>query len=209
MIVARTRPSTVLPIMMLLWGVVTCAHAVATTSSHPVILRVLLGVLENALGPSGTVMLSSWYCPAEQAKRAVVYTSSATLGEAFGILLAGAITGGMEGSLGRRGWQWLFIIEGIGTIVWSLVCFFLVPDFPETSRWFSPRQREVAPMRVQAAGIEGYGGKLPGGRTLGKLRSIVIACKDWRTWTVFLATSVRFSLCSCRSVYRSPHHGLF
>lgn len=151
-------------------------------------------MLETALSPACISLLSSWYRPDEQTKRAFVYNSSVMLGGAFGGLLAGAITGGLEGSRGFRGWQWLFIIEGGITILWGILCWFLIPDFPENSRLFEKREREVAMMRVRKVGTAGFEGKLPGREKLGKVRSVVVACTDWRTWMVTLACVVSTDL---------------
>jgi len=192
MIVARTRPSILLPSAMACWGVVTCAQSAVRTSSQLLALRVLIGMFEAALTPACIVLLSCWYRPAEQSKRAIAYTSSVMLGGAFGGLLAGAITERLEGARGPRGWQWLFIVEGSITIFWAIICVFLIPNFPENSRHFSPRQQETAILRVRDVGMAGYFGKLPGGQKMGKVRSVVVAFSDWRTWLVTLATSVRY-----------------
>ena len=166
-------------------------HATAKTYPQLLAFRFLLGVLESTLQPAAITLLSSWYRPDEQTKRALAYTSSVMLGGAFGGLLAGAITGGLEGSRGFRGWQWLFIIEGIITIFWGILCYFLIPDFPENSSLFNQREREVAMLRLRKIGTAGYPGKLPGGEKLGKVRSVVVACTDWRTWLITSATTVR------------------
>ncbi|KAK0652827.1 major facilitator superfamily domain-containing protein [Cercophora newfieldiana] len=189
MTVTRTRPSILLPCTMACWGIVTCAQAAARTSGQLLALRVLLGMFESALTPTSIMLLSSWYRPAEQAKRAITYTSSTMLGGAFGGLLAGGIIERLEGSKGIRGWQWLFIVEGVITIVWAIICVFLIPDFPENSRLVKGRQKEICIMRMKEVGTAGYAGKLPGGKKMGKIRSVVVACSDWRTWLITSATT--------------------
>ncbi|KAK0614646.1 major facilitator superfamily domain-containing protein [Immersiella caudata] len=189
MLVTRTRPSILLPTTMACWGVVTCAQAAVKNSSQLIVLRLLMGLFETALTPASIMLLSSWYRPAEQARRAVTYTSSTMLGGAFGGLLAGAIVQRLDNARGLRGWQWLFIVEGAITIAWAIICVFLIPDFPENSRLLSQRQREVAIMRMREVGTAGYAGKLPGGRKMGKTKSVVVACSDWRTWIITAATT--------------------
>ncbi|KAM7192184.1 Major facilitator superfamily domain containing protein [Rhypophila sp. PSN 637] len=188
-LVVRTRPSIMLPILVIAWGVVTCAQAASRTYAQLVALRFLLGSLETSLTPVCIMLLSSWYRPDEQSKRAVAYTSSILLGGAFSGLLAGAIMGGLNGAHGIRGWRWLFIIEGVITIFWGIFSVFLIPDFPENSNFFGQRLRQVAIMRMKKVGTTGYPGKLPGGEKMGKMRSMRVACTDWRTWLVTLGTS--------------------
>jgi MFS family permease len=57
------------------------------------------------------------YKKEEQSKRFAVYISAAVLAGAFGGLLAGTITTGLDGSYGIAGWRWLFVVEGAATIV--------------------------------------------------------------------------------------------
>lgn len=190
MLVMRTRPSLVLPIAVATWGMVTCVQAAAKSYTHLIVLRILMGILESALTPSSVTMVSCWYRPAEQSRRALIYTSSVTVGGAFGGLLAGGVTRSLEGAKGLRGWQWLFLVEGSITMVWVVFCVFLIPDMPENSRRFTPRQKHIAQLRLKHVGTAGYKGKLAGERKLGKLRSLKLACLDWRVYLVTLATTV-------------------
>jgi len=111
-ILVRWRPSRYLPLIMVIWGGLTCTMAAIKTYHHLIVLRIFVGILESGFAPGILLIISSWYKPEEQAKRFAVYISAAILSGAFGGLLAGAITGGLEGAHGLRGWRWLFIIEG-------------------------------------------------------------------------------------------------
>jgi len=113
MILVRTRPSLFLPVVMAIWGALTICMAAVKHYHHLLALRLLVGVFEAAFAPGILMIISSWYKKNEQSRRFAVYLSAAILSGAFGGLLAGAITGGMEGSGGLRGWRWLFIIEGV------------------------------------------------------------------------------------------------
>jgi MFS family permease len=76
------------------------------TYGQLVALRVIVGVLEAGFAPGILLIISSWYKKAEQSKRFAVYISAAVLSGAFGGVLAGAITEGLEGRYGIRGWRW-------------------------------------------------------------------------------------------------------
>jgi MFS family permease len=103
MILVRTRPSIYLPVIMIIWGALTCVMAVVHDFSHLVILRVFVGVVESGFAPGILLVISSWYKREEQSKRFAVYMSAAILSGAFGGLLAGAITSGLNGAHGIRG----------------------------------------------------------------------------------------------------------
>jgi MFS family permease len=134
MLLVRIKPSIYLPAIMTIWGALTCVMAVIKDYQHLLALRVLVGVFEAGFAPGILLIISSWYKKEEQSKRFGVYISAAILSGAFGGLLAGAITGGMEGTGGLRGWRWLFIIEGAATIIWAICASFLLLDFPANTK---------------------------------------------------------------------------
>ena len=55
----------------------------------------------------------------------------------------------LDGARGVRGWRWLFVIEGLTSIGWAVVSFFLLIDFPWNSRQFSERERALAMSRLE------------------------------------------------------------
>lgn len=111
LILSKTRPSVFIPIIMVLWGIVTCCMAVVDSYKQLIALRLIVGMLEAGFAPGILLLLSSWYKRNEQSKRFAVYISAAVLSGAFGGILAGAITGGLDGVHGLEGWRWLFVSE--------------------------------------------------------------------------------------------------
>lgn len=147
------------------------------------VLRIIVGIFEGGLTPGVYFVISSWYVPAEQAKRAAFVLSAVLLGGAFGGIIAGAVTGGLEGRYGIRGWRWLFIVEGIITIIWAMIAGFILPDFPATCRHFTPEEKRIATSRLRNCGTN-IGDNQSDGLRLGKVQSIKLALSDWRTWGV-------------------------
>ena len=163
---------------MAIWGVLTCVMAVIQDFHHLVVLRVFVGVMESGFAPGILLIISSWYKREEQSKRFAVFMSAAILSGAFGGLLAGAITGGLEGAHGLRGWRWLFIVEGAATIGFALIAPFILLDFPTTSKKLSERERAIACARLQEGGVTVRDGE----GNIGKRKSFMLALLDWRTW---------------------------
>lgn len=178
MILVRTRPSLYLPAIMAIWGTLTCVMSVVQNYHHLIILRIFVGVMESGFAPGVLLIISSWYRRNEQSKRFAVFMSAAILSGAFGSLIAGAITDGLEGSHGIRGWRWLFIVEGAVTAGWAIVAVFLLLDFPATSSQLSEREREIAVARLQADTVV----VRRGDEKIGTMQSFMLAMKDWRTW---------------------------
>ncbi|KAF2649206.1 MFS general substrate transporter [Lophiostoma macrostomum CBS 122681] len=177
MILVRTRPSVYLPIIMGIWGVLTCVMAKIDSFEHLVVLRVFIGVIESGFSPGILLIISSWYKREEQSKRFAIYMSAAILSGAFGGLLAGAITGGLEGAHGIRGWRWLFIVEGVATVGWAIISFFILLDFPANSKRLTERERQIAIARLRQGGVVTRSEDTP---KLGKGKSFVMALKDVR-----------------------------
>lgn len=133
--------------------------------------------MEAGFAPGALLIISSWYKRDEQSKRFAVFMSAAILSGAFGSLLAGAITGGLEGAHGIRGWRWLFIVEGVATIGWAGISVFLLLDSPHNSNEFTERERAIAAARLLSSNVT----VTEDGPKTGKWKSVWLAIKDWRT----------------------------
>lgn len=99
--------------------------------------------------PGCSYLLTMWYKPAEILQRYAIYLNAVTLAGAFGSLLASGISQ-MNGVRGYAGWQWIFIIEGIATVVVAIATFFLIPAFPREATWLSPEERDFMHARLAA-----------------------------------------------------------
>ncbi|KAI0144491.1 major facilitator superfamily domain-containing protein [Xylariaceae sp. FL1272] len=179
MVLARTRPSRFLPTIMFLWGIVTIAIGWIPSFQALVGVRVLVGILEAGFAPGVLLLLSSWYKKQEQSKRFAVYISAAILSGAFGGLLGGAITSGLDGAHGIAGWRWLFIVEGAATAGWSIIASFILLDFPANTKRFSEAERRLAIQRILADQVRSGTEDVP---TPGHLQALKMALSNWRVW---------------------------
>ncbi|KAM5352997.1 hypothetical protein ACJ41O_005719 [Fusarium nematophilum] len=204
MILVRTRPSLYLPALMAVWGVLTCIMALVQDYHHLIVLRIFVGVMESGFAPGILLIFSSWYKRSEQSKRFAVFMSAAILSGAFGGLLAGAITGGLEGAHGIRGWRWLFIVEGVATVGWALVSMFLLLDFPANSKMLTERERAIAIARLLEDSVRTRGET----DKIGKRQSFVLALRDWRTWGFVFGYMVIVGSSTLSYFYPTLVHGL-
>lgn len=173
---------------MVIWGALTCVMAVIKDFSHLVVLRTILGCVEAGFAPGVLLVLSSWYKQSEQSKRFGVFISAAVLSGAFGGLIAAGIVDGLEGVHGIRGWRWLFIVEGAATVGFALISYFVLPDFPATSRRFSEREKQIALARLASENVTAA---TEDTEHLSNLGAIKVACKDWRTLAFVIGYMVR------------------
>ncbi|KAK6604322.1 major facilitator superfamily transporter [Botrytis cinerea] len=147
--------------------------------------RFFLGLAEAGLFPGISYYLSCWYKRSEFGVRIAIFFSAAAVSGSFGGLLAAAIVK-MDGLGGLHGWAWIFILEGIVTVLAGIASFWLVYDFPEKARFLCEADRNRVIRRLQAnnqaAGHEDFNTKI-----------IWQAFKDYKTWlamTIYSGCSV-------------------
>jgi MFS family permease len=99
-------------------------------------------------------IVSQWYPPQKtQSRMAMFYLSSALSGAFSGLLAAGIAQ--MRGVGGYEGWRWIFLLEGILSVVVGISCFFLLPDSPGTASWLKPDEaRFLELMHVSSRGAK-------------------------------------------------------
>ncbi|KAK4239413.1 major facilitator superfamily domain-containing protein [Achaetomium macrosporum] len=136
----RLRPSIFLPIIMILWGASMLGMGFVKNWSGLMAARWFLGLTEAGLFPGVNYYLSCWYKRSEFGVRAAIFFSAAAISGSFGGLLAAAIEK-MDGIRGIAGWAWIFILEGLLTIVVGIVSFWMVHDFPDDAKFLSEDDR--------------------------------------------------------------------
>jgi len=130
------------------FGLVTMLQGFVQNYHGLLATRFFLGVFETGMFPGAFYLIGMWYRRHEAQKRYSFFFSSTTLAGAFGGLLASAI-GKMDGVRGYLGWRWIFILEGLLTIIVSFFLFFLLPNFPEESKWLTEDERAYVKARLQ------------------------------------------------------------
>lgn len=132
-------------------------HGFVENYSGLLAVRFFLGFAEAGVLPGCSYLLSMWYTPEEALRRYAIFFNSVTLAGAFGSLLASGINY-MDGIHGQAGWQWIFILEGLATVVVGAVAFFVVPNFPEDAKWLSPAEQQFMRDRVQDVDADAHDG---------------------------------------------------
>ena len=126
--------------IMISWGLISTGMMFVRTPLQFYIMRLLLGAAEAGFWPTCMFYLASWY-PAAHRGRAIsrfyCFTGVTTI---VGGILSGWLLG-LDGTAGLRGWQWLFLVEGVPTVVLGAAMFWLLPDAPATARWLSDDER--------------------------------------------------------------------
>jgi sugar phosphate permease len=141
-------PGWFIPIISLCFGIASIGTAFVHNKAAVSGVRFLLGIFEAGMLPGIAYYMSRWYRRSELAFRLSLYIVMGALAGAFGGLLASAIlTLDSFGSLTR--WRMIFAIEGIITCVLSIISFFTLTDRPETARWLTQEEKDLAIARVK------------------------------------------------------------
>lgn len=130
------------------FGLVTLLQGFVKNYAGLLATRFFLGVFETGMFPGAFYLIGMWYRRHEAQRRYSFFFNSTTLAGAFGGLIAAGI-GKMEGVGGYQGWRWIFILEGALTCVVSFAFFFLLPNFPEETKWLNAEEKEYVSTRLR------------------------------------------------------------
>jgi len=123
------------------WGVVCMLMAWVQTPTQFYILRFLMGAFEAGLQPGVILYLTYWLPAHRRGKALAFFVSASALSLMLGSPLAAYVMSSMNGIGGHTGWQWLFIVEGIPSIIAGCAALFLLSDSPAKAKWLTPRQK--------------------------------------------------------------------
>ena len=142
-------PGWFIPATSLGFGLCSIFTGLCDTIHSVSAVRFLLGMFEAGMLPGIAYYLSRWYRRSELAFRLSLYIVMAPLAGAFGGLLASAILT-LDHFGGLHSWRMIFAIEGIITCCLSLIGFATLTDRPETARWLSEEEKDLAIARVKS-----------------------------------------------------------
>ena len=150
LILSRTGARVWIARIMITWGVISSAMAIVRTPAEFYALRFLLGVAEAGFFPGVIYYLSRWFPARERASAVSRFMTATAVSGIVGGPLSGALFT-LDGVSGLAGWQWIFLAEGIPSIVLGVSTLFFLTDRPEEARWLSAAEREhlEATMRAE------------------------------------------------------------
>ncbi|KAG9091646.1 hypothetical protein FS749_016379 [Ceratobasidium sp. UAMH 11750] len=138
------------PLMGCIWGSLSCALSAVKTPGQLYAVRFLQALAESSTFSGAHWLLGSWYKDSELGKRSALFACFAQIGSLFSGFMQGAIYSSLNGNLGKSGWQWTFIIDGVIAIAIALYGALVFPDTPKATKAFylTPEDRELARSRI-------------------------------------------------------------
>jgi MFS transporter, ACS family, tartrate transporter len=148
LVLARVGARRWIARIMITWGLVATAMMFVRTPIHFYALRFLLGVAEAGFFPGIVYYLSGWFPAVHRARALSRFMTAIPISAAIGNPL-GAWLLGLDGLRGLAGWQWLFLLEGIPSVVLGFAVLALLTDRPVAARWLSFEQRDWLTARLR------------------------------------------------------------
>lgn len=138
--------------VMITWGIISAAFAFIQGETSFYVLRFLLGVAEAGFFPGIILYLSYWFPVRRRAQVVSLFMAAAPISTVLGSPLSSALLE-MNGLLGLKGWQWMFLIEAIPAVILGFVVLVYMTDRPEKATWLAEDERAwlVATMNAEHA----------------------------------------------------------
>ena len=182
LVLLRLGPRRWMAIIMVAWGIVSSAMALIHSPGGFYLLRFLLGVAEAGFFPGIIFCLTRWFPPAHRARAFALFITAAPAAGVIGAPISTLLLR-LDGIAHLAGWKWLFIGEGVPSILLGIATVFVLTDRPEEASWLSPPEREWLLAEVSAQAHHAHATHL--GHAF---RSVAV----WMLAAIYFAMSVAF-----------------
>jgi D-galactonate transporter len=158
------------------WGVVATMFNCTDAEFTFYFLRFLLGVAEAGFFPGIILYLTYWFPGPRRAKMVAMFMTAIAISNVVGSPISGGIMQFMDGANGWSGWQWLFLLEGIPSVIVGLLVFVLLPNGPRQAKWLTTEESDAILKRL----AEDEAAK----KDLVQRHSFMDAFRDGRVWAL-------------------------
>lgn len=122
------------------WGLIASAMALVSSETSFLVVRFLLGAAEAGLFPGMLLYLTYWFPSAYRARVNAALVLAIPCSGAIGAPLATSLLE-LDGLFGMQGWKWMFLVEGIPTVILGFFVLRYLTDRPANADWLSPERR--------------------------------------------------------------------
>jgi|SRR5579859_2046015 len=142
LLLARIGARKTLSRIMVLWGAASIATMLVKSPFEFYLARFFIGVFEAGFVPGVVYYLSQWFPSTHRARITSMFMVALPISGIISNPLSGWLMSSMDGLHGLAGWQWLFFVEGLPSVILGGVAFFYLSDAPESARWLNDAERQ-------------------------------------------------------------------
>jgi MFS family permease len=136
--------------IMVTWGVISAGMMFVESATSFYVMRFLLGVAEAGFFPGIILYLTYWYPAARRARMTALFMSAIALSGVIGGPLSGWIMQSFAGMNDWKGWQWLFILEGLPSVLVGIATFFYLDDRIHHAKWLTSEEKALLERNIVA-----------------------------------------------------------
>ena len=135
--------------IMILWGITSMSMLFVNSPTTFYVLRFMLGVFEAGFAPGMIFYLTYWYSGERMARVMAFVMLAGPLGGMLGAPVSTHIMTVEHGLHGMSGWQWVFLIEGLPTVILGIITFFYLTDHPTQAKWLNDSEKALLANEIQ------------------------------------------------------------
>ncbi|MDS0792539.1 MFS transporter [Burkholderia pseudomultivorans] len=136
--------------IMATWGVISILTMFVTTPAMFYVMRFLLGVAEAGFFPGVILYLTYWYPAHRRGRMTTFFMTAVALSGVIGGPISGFILKAFDGVSGWHGWQWLFLLEGIPSVLAGVLVFFTLDERIAKAGWLTDEEKALLARNVDA-----------------------------------------------------------
>jgi D-galactonate transporter len=150
LILHRTGARRWIARIMVTWGLLSAGMMFVTSEMQFYVLRFLLGAAEAGFFPGIILYLTYWFPAQQRARIVALFMTAIAMSGVVGGPLSGWIMSAMAGLNGWAGWQWLFLIEGLPSVVLGIAVLYVLDDSIRSARWLSSEEKDLLERNIAA-----------------------------------------------------------
>ncbi|CAE6865725.1 Putative tartrate transporter [Paraburkholderia domus] len=162
----------------MLWGLLSCLMMFVHSETMFYVLRFFLGVAEAGLVPGVVLYLTFWFPSDRRARMVAVFMAAIPVAGIIGAPLSGFLMSALHEAHGLRGWQWMFLIEGIPSILAGFWALAVLRNTPAEAAWLTDDEKRVILSRLSRENTAAA--------AAGAEQSLAVALRSGRFWLLTL-----------------------
>ncbi|MGY1620778.1 MFS transporter [Geodermatophilus sp. SYSU D00965] len=164
--------------IMVTWGLASAAMAFVNGPTMFYVLRFLLGAAEAGFFPAVIFYLTRWLPDSHRGRATALFIAGSSIAAAVSGPMSGPLLS-LDGVLGHHGWQWLFLLEGLLSVVVGLIAFGMLDSKIADARWLTAAEKDALGGRIAAEDAEKAAAHRANGRSRWRMlvdRQVLLFC---------------------------------